>query len=196
MKRERSDIVGVVLAGGLSRRMGGGDKGLLDVAGKPMLTRVVEHLTPQVSCIVINANGPPERFAGYGLPVVADPIDGFAGPLAGVLAGMRWTREAMPSATAIEKVARKVAGTELSVRATEELVRQTTSGNNGSPAKKTATAKTPAVRDLENRLTQSLGARVQLSQAGKKGGRIEIRYTDLDDLDRILEKLLSTGGRR
>lgn len=104
MKRERSDIVGVVLAGGLSRRMGGGDKGLLDVAGKPMLTRVVEHLTPQVSCIVINANGPPERFAGYGLPVVADPIDGFAGPLAGVLAGMRWTREAMPSATAIATV--------------------------------------------------------------------------------------------
>ncbi|MGD9828508.1 MAG: molybdenum cofactor guanylyltransferase MobA [Hyphomicrobiaceae bacterium] len=104
MKRERSDIVGVVLAGGLSRRMGGGDKGLLDVAGKPMLTRVVERLTPQVSCIVINANGPPERFAGYGLPVVADPIDGFAGPLAGVLAGMRWTREAMPSATAIATV--------------------------------------------------------------------------------------------
>jgi molybdopterin-guanine dinucleotide biosynthesis protein A len=85
-----SSIVGVVLAGGLARRMGGGDKGLVLLQGRPILDHVLDRLKPQVERIVINANGDPGRLAGYDLPIVADAIEGFAGPLAGVLAGMEW----------------------------------------------------------------------------------------------------------
>ena len=81
---------GVILAGGLARRMGGGDKALLQLAGKPLLQHVIDRLRPQVAEIVLNANGDPARFARFGLPVVPDTVEGFAGPLAGVLAGMRW----------------------------------------------------------------------------------------------------------
>ncbi len=84
-------VTGVVLAGGQSRRMGGGDKGLLELAGKPMLGHVIDRLAPQVGRMAINANGEPSRFAAFGLPVVADTVAGFVGPLAGVLAGMRWS---------------------------------------------------------------------------------------------------------
>jgi molybdopterin-guanine dinucleotide biosynthesis protein A len=91
-------VTGVILAGGQSRRMGGGDKGLLDLAGKPMLAHVVERLAPQVGRMVLNANGDPTRFAALGLPVVPDPLPGFPGPLAGVLAGMRWSQANAPSA--------------------------------------------------------------------------------------------------
>ena len=83
-------VTGVILAGGQSRRMGGGDKGLLELAGKPMLAHVIERLAPQVGRMVINANGDPGRFSAFGLPVVVDTVEGFVGPLAGVLAGMRW----------------------------------------------------------------------------------------------------------
>jgi molybdopterin-guanine dinucleotide biosynthesis protein A len=89
-------VSGVLLAGGQSRRMGGGDKGLLALAGKPMLAHVIERLAPQVSAIVINANGDPQRFGAFGLPVVADTVGGFVGPLAGVLAGMRWSLATAP----------------------------------------------------------------------------------------------------
>lgn len=85
-----SQVAGVVLAGGLSRRMGGGDKPLLEVGGVAMLSRVIERLRPQVGALALNANGDPARFAHYALPVLADPVEGFAGPLAGVLAGLRW----------------------------------------------------------------------------------------------------------
>jgi molybdopterin-guanine dinucleotide biosynthesis protein A len=85
-----SRFVGVVLAGGLARRMGGGDKGLVTLHGRPILDHVLERLRPQVDRIVINANGDPGRLAAYDLPIVADAIEGFAGPLAGVLAGMQW----------------------------------------------------------------------------------------------------------
>ena len=91
-------ITGVVLAGGQSRRMGGGDKGLLELAGKCMLGHVIDRLSPQVGRLVINANGDPQRFARLGLPVVADTVAGFAGPLAGVLAGMRWSIAHAPAA--------------------------------------------------------------------------------------------------
>lgn len=91
--------VGVVLAGGLSRRMGGGDKGLLALGPDTMLAHVVRCLTPQVTALALNANGDPARFAAFGLPVLADPIEGFVGPLAGVLAGLRWAARAHPSAT-------------------------------------------------------------------------------------------------
>lgn len=83
-------IGGVILAGGLARRMGGGDKALLEVAGRPLLAHVIERLEPQVEALCLNANGDPARFERFGLPVIADTVPGFAGPLAGVLSGMRW----------------------------------------------------------------------------------------------------------
>jgi molybdopterin-guanine dinucleotide biosynthesis protein A len=83
-------IVGVILAGGLSRRMGGGDKCLLALGGRPILAHVIERLGSQVDALALNANGDPERFAAFGLPVLPDSVAGFPGPLAGVLAGMDW----------------------------------------------------------------------------------------------------------
>ncbi|WP_323783697.1 molybdenum cofactor guanylyltransferase MobA [Leisingera sp.] len=85
--------LGVILAGGLATRMGGGDKGRLQVGGQSLLSRVVDRLSPQVSGLALNANGDPERFGDMGLPVIADSIEGFAGPLAGVLAGLDWAAE-------------------------------------------------------------------------------------------------------
>ncbi|MCW2309501.1 molybdenum cofactor guanylyltransferase MobA [Rhodobium gokarnense] len=92
-------VAGCVLAGGKSRRMGGGDKGLLDLGGRPILAHVVERLAPQVGALALNANGDPARFADFDLPVIADPVEGFVGPLAGILAGMLWAREAAPKAS-------------------------------------------------------------------------------------------------
>jgi len=83
-------IAGVILAGGQSLRMGGGDKCLLPLEGTPILSHVVARFQPQVEALVLSANGDPARFAEFSLPVVSDSIDGFAGPLAGVLAGMDW----------------------------------------------------------------------------------------------------------
>ena len=88
----RENILGCILAGGLSRRMGGGDKTLIELAGRPMLAHVVERLRPQVADLILNANGPAERFDSFAVPVVADTIEGFAGPLAGVLAGLHNAR--------------------------------------------------------------------------------------------------------
>ena len=82
--------LGVILAGGQSTRMGGGDKGLLKLGDRTILKHVIDRLEPQASPIALNANGDPDRFAAYGLSVVSDSIAGFAGPLAGVLAGLDW----------------------------------------------------------------------------------------------------------
>ncbi|WP_298725725.1 molybdenum cofactor guanylyltransferase MobA [uncultured Ferrovibrio sp.] len=98
------NVLGVVLAGGLARRMGGGDKGLKTIGGRPILDRILERLRPQVDGIVINANGDPERFSPYGLPVAGDAVEGFAGPLAGVLAGLAWARQNRPEITDIVTV--------------------------------------------------------------------------------------------
>jgi len=89
-------VVGLLLAGGLARRMGGGDKCLRPLGGRPILARIVERLRPQVSDLVLNANGDPARFAEFGLPVAADTVEGFAGPLAGVLTGMEWVLRHRP----------------------------------------------------------------------------------------------------
>lgn len=97
-------IVGVLLSGGQSRRMGGGDKALRDLGGRPMLAHVIERLRPQVGPMVINANGDASRFAAFELPVVPDTIDGFVGPLAGVLAGMMWAKANAPDARWIATV--------------------------------------------------------------------------------------------
>lgn len=87
-----SRIAGLILAGGLSRRMGGGDKCLLEVAGETLLDRAVARLRPQVGCLALNANGDPRRFAPRPLPVLADCVPGFPGPLAGILTGLRWAQ--------------------------------------------------------------------------------------------------------
>ena len=89
-------IAGVLLAGGLARRMGGGDKPLRTIAGRSLLDLVIERIRPQVSALVLNANGDPARFAAYGLPMVADSVAGNPGPLAGVLAGLDWAAEYRP----------------------------------------------------------------------------------------------------
>lgn len=91
-------VVGVLLAGGQSRRMGGGDKNLRLLGGRPILDRVIERLQPQVGRLILNANGDPGRFARTGLPVVPDSVEGFVGPLAGVLAGLDWAAASVPSA--------------------------------------------------------------------------------------------------
>jgi len=89
-------VVGVLLAGGRSSRMGGGDKCLRMLGGRPILARIIERLKPQVADMVVNANGEPSRFAAFGAPVVADSIAGFAGPLAGVHAGLEWVKANRP----------------------------------------------------------------------------------------------------
>jgi molybdenum cofactor guanylyltransferase len=83
-----SNITGLVLAGGLGRRMGGVDKGLQALNGKPMVAWVLQRLEPQVGSLLINANQNPERYGAFGYPVIADRIGGFAGPLAGLHAGL------------------------------------------------------------------------------------------------------------
>ncbi len=87
---------GVILAGGRSTRMGGGDKCLRDLGGQPILAHIVERARPQADCLVLNANGDPGRFEAFGLPVVPDSVEGYAGPLAGVLAGLDWAAGNMP----------------------------------------------------------------------------------------------------
>ena len=82
--------LGVILAGGQATRMGGGDKGRLPLGGRSLLDHVMDRLGPQVAGLALNANGDAARFADMGLPVLPDSIDGFAGPLAGVLAGLDW----------------------------------------------------------------------------------------------------------
>lgn len=88
--------LGLVLAGGLSRRMGGRDKALICIGGAAILDRVLVRLKPACVQIVLNANGDPARFSRYGLPVVPDSIPDAAGPLAGVLAGLDWAAENRP----------------------------------------------------------------------------------------------------
>lgn len=85
-----SKILGVVLAGGLATRMGGGDKGLLRLGELTLLEHVLKRFSPQCAKVAINANGDPERFSRFGLKVIADSVPDFPGPLAGILAGLDW----------------------------------------------------------------------------------------------------------
>ena len=89
-------VAGVLLAGGLARRMGGGDKCLRPLAGQTLLARVIARAAPQVDPLILNANGDPARFAPFGLPVVADVVEGHAGPLAGILTALDWAAEHAP----------------------------------------------------------------------------------------------------
>jgi molybdopterin-guanine dinucleotide biosynthesis protein A len=93
---EQPRTVGLVLAGGLARRMGGGDKALIRIGGEAILDRVLAVLRGSCEPIILNANGDPARFARYGLPVIADSVPDFAGPLAGILAGLDWAAAHAP----------------------------------------------------------------------------------------------------
>lgn len=97
--------LGLLLAGGLARRMGGGDKPLRTIAGRTILAHVIERLRPQCDGLLLNANGDPARFADYALPVVADSVPDFAGPLAGILAGLDWLAANRPGAEWLVSVA-------------------------------------------------------------------------------------------
>jgi molybdopterin-guanine dinucleotide biosynthesis protein A len=96
MPGESGAVAGVLMAGGLSRRMGGGDKCLRPLAGRPILAHILARVGPQVGPLVLNANGDPARFQAFGLPVAADVVAGFAGPLAGVLTGLEWAAANAP----------------------------------------------------------------------------------------------------
>jgi molybdopterin-guanine dinucleotide biosynthesis protein A len=91
----------VLLAGGLARRMGGGDKPMRTIGGRTILERVIARLDPQCDGLILNANGDPSRFAAFGLPVIADGVADFPGPLAGILAGLDWAAANRPNVTHI-----------------------------------------------------------------------------------------------
>jgi molybdenum cofactor guanylyltransferase len=93
---EPIDIPGVLLAGGLARRMGGGDKPMRMIGGRTILSRVITRLAPQCNGLILNANGDPVRFAAFGLPVIADGVADFPGPLAGILAALDWAAANRP----------------------------------------------------------------------------------------------------
>ena len=96
MTTDRPATLCVVLAGGLGRRMGGGDKPMREIGGRTILDHVIERLEPQCDGLLLNANGDPARFARFGLPVIADTIEGYPGPLAGILAALEWTAANRP----------------------------------------------------------------------------------------------------
>jgi molybdenum cofactor guanylyltransferase len=104
--RTRTEIVtpkipGVLLAGGLARRMGGGDKPMRQIGGRTILERVIARLQPQCDGLMLNANGDPARFAGFGLPVIADSVENFPGPLAGILAALDWVANNRPEISVV-----------------------------------------------------------------------------------------------
>ena len=98
------NALGLLLAGGLSRRMGGGDKALRPLGGRTLLDHVIDRVRPQLAGLVLNANGDPDRFARFELPVIADSVPDFAGPLAGILAGLDWAAANRPDCPDIVSV--------------------------------------------------------------------------------------------
>ncbi|MGA8901834.1 molybdenum cofactor guanylyltransferase MobA [Bradyrhizobium sp.] len=96
VKTEIPPTPGVLLAGGLARRMGGGDKPMRQIAGRTILDRVIARLEPQCDGLILNANGDPTRFSAFGLPVIADTVKDFPGPLAGILAALDWAAANRP----------------------------------------------------------------------------------------------------
>ncbi len=90
------NVLGVILAGGQSRRFGGGDKFIKELNGEALVDRVVERVRPQTEQMIISSNSETPHLTKFGLPIVADTIHGFAGPLAGILTGMEWTRQHYP----------------------------------------------------------------------------------------------------
>ncbi|MFH0296658.1 molybdenum cofactor guanylyltransferase MobA [Bradyrhizobium sp. 31Argb] len=101
MAASRDRIPGVLLAGGLARRMGGGDKPMRTIGGRTILERVIARLAPQCDGLILNANGDPARFAAFGLPVIADSVADFPGPLAGILAALDWMAANRPEVSLV-----------------------------------------------------------------------------------------------
>jgi molybdopterin-guanine dinucleotide biosynthesis protein A len=99
MQIKPEQVVGVILAGGLARRMGGGDKSMLQIGGQPILQYVIDLAQNQLATVLLNANGDAQRFTKFGLPVQADIVPDFAGPLAGVVSAMAWVKHNKPHAT-------------------------------------------------------------------------------------------------
>jgi molybdopterin-guanine dinucleotide biosynthesis protein A len=102
---ETDQPIGVILAGGLAKRMGGGDKLLLRIGGKTIFEHLSERLAGQCKGLILNGNGPPERFIALGLPVIPDTIPDHAGPLAGILASLDWMAETHPTCETLLTVA-------------------------------------------------------------------------------------------
>lgn len=102
---EGLDIVGVIIAGGQARRMGGGDKCLLPLGNGVLLDHIIARLRPQVAALALNANGAPERFAGFGVPVFTDSLGGDIGPLSGILAALEWAAATYPRSRYVLTVA-------------------------------------------------------------------------------------------
>ncbi|MCP4791003.1 MAG: molybdenum cofactor guanylyltransferase MobA [Gammaproteobacteria bacterium] len=96
---DKDNLLGVILAGGQARRMGGADKPLAEIAGKPLLQYVIERAKPQMSNLLLNANGDEQRYKQFQLPIQQDIVPDFAGPLAGVLSAMAWARAFQPQVT-------------------------------------------------------------------------------------------------
>ena len=107
-RQETPDIPGVLLAGGLARRMGGGDKPMRTIAGRTILERVIARLKPQCDGLILNANGDPARFAAFGLPVIADGVADFPGPLAGILAALDWAAANRPDVKLVSERRRRL----------------------------------------------------------------------------------------
>ena len=101
MVMSHAAIPGVLLAGGLARRMGGGDKPMRQIGGRSILERVIARLTPQCGELILNANGDPARFAPFGLPVIPDTVADFPGPLAGILAALDWAAVHRPGVSIV-----------------------------------------------------------------------------------------------
>jgi molybdenum cofactor guanylyltransferase len=101
MMTNNEAIPGVLLAGGLARRMGGGDKPMRRIGGRSILERVIARLKPQCGELILNANGDPARFAPFGLPVIPDTVEDFPGPLAGILAALDWTAAHRPGVSTV-----------------------------------------------------------------------------------------------
>ena len=184
---EGNVATGVVLAGGLSRRMGGGDKGLLDIGGETMLGRVIGRLRPQVDRLVLNANGDAERFASLGLPVVEDTMVGYAGPLAGILAGMRWSLLHAPDVRHIVTVSSDVPflPTDLAIRLAGAIV--------DCPA-------TIALAQSQGEQHQVIGLwpvvlADDLERQLNAGVRKVLQWTDLHDTVSVVFEPVNIGGR-
>jgi molybdopterin-guanine dinucleotide biosynthesis protein A len=96
-----TEVLGVLLAGGLARRMGGGDKPMRMIGGRTILARVIARLAPQCDALILNANGDPARFAAFGLPVISDGVADFPGPLAGILAALDWAAANRPDVSLV-----------------------------------------------------------------------------------------------
>jgi molybdopterin-guanine dinucleotide biosynthesis protein A len=105
MPTDKAATIGIVLAGGLARRMGGGDKPMRSIGGRTILDHVIGRLEPQCEALVLNANGDPARFARFALPVIPDTVGDYPGPLAGVLAGLDWAAANRPDAEWVVSVA-------------------------------------------------------------------------------------------